>query len=77
MKTTKTKENKMKNLTGYNANKFVKAEHVFIEGKGTFYFEIDTANNEFDFNNEVGIHLETIQHEGTTLYRIASTNLFN
>ena len=67
----------MENLTGYNTNKFVKEEHVFIEGKGTFYFSEEIARkNNYKTGNEVGLFIEEIQHEGTTLYRQLNKNVW-
>ncbi len=80
MKNTKQnkKENKMRNLTGYNTNKFVKAEHVFIESKGTFYFTEEIARKENSkTGNEVGLYVEEIHHEGITLYRELNKNIFD
>jgi len=65
-------------LTGYNTNQFVKAEHVFIEGQGTFYFTEEIARNEnTKTGNEIGLYIEEILHEGTTLYKELNKNVWD
>ena len=68
----------MKNLTGYNSNKFVKENHVFVKGEGTFYLtEKEARDNNKKTGNEVGLFLDTLSHEGVTLYRELNTNVWD
>lgn len=68
----------MEIITGYNGNKLIKAEHVFIEGKGTFYLSEKSAKeNTCNNSNSVGIYMETIIHEGIELFREMCTNVWD
>ena len=67
-----------KELTGYNANRFVKEEHVFIKGEGTWYETIEKAEaNNRKTGNEVGLYIAEYVHEGVTVYREFQTNVWN
>ena len=78
MTTLTTNTTNKENITGYNANKFVKSEHVFIEGNGSFFFSKEAAKRDAGVNtNFVGEHFVTIEHEGLTLYKIGYTNVWN
>ena len=65
------------NLKGYNTNKFVKENHVFIEGFGTFYKTIEIAKNQFNSKNCVGIYLETKNIKGLNVFRYLNSNVWN
>ena len=73
-----TQSTNFKNLTGYNSNSFVKENHVFIQGIGTFYETIELAKK---FNhktgNEVRLYIETYTHEGIEVYRELNENVWN
>ncbi len=69
--------NTFENLKEYNKNKFVKENHVFIEGEGTFYKNIEIAKNEFNSKNCVGIYLETKNFKGLNVYRYLNRNVWN
>lgn len=65
-------------IKGYNANKFVKAEHVFIEGQGSFFFSEKSAKENTCCNgNSVGVYTEKITHEGVELFREMCTNVWD
>ena len=67
-----------KELTGYNSNKFVKTEHVYIKGLGTFYQTEEKARaNSHKTGNEVGAYIEKHTHEGVTVYRESFTNVWD
>jgi hypothetical protein len=68
-----------KELTGYNANKFVKNDHVFILNVGTFYEseELAIKHSHFDPNIFVGVHVSFIIHEGVKIYRTGATNVWD
>ena len=67
-----------KELTGYNSNKFVKENHVFIKGAGTFYETKELADkNNTKTGNEVGLHIVEYNHEGNTIYNQKSSNAWN
>ena len=67
-----------KNLTGYNSNKYVEVNHVFIKGEGTFYETKELANkNNKKTGNEVGLKYEIIKHEGVNIYKQLSSNAWN
>ena len=69
---------KFNELTGYNDNKFVKVNHVFIDGEGSFYETKEIAReNNYKTGNEVGLHIISIIFEGIEVYREAQTNVFN
>ena len=77
-KQTKQTEKTMKNtIKGYNVNKFIEDEHVFIQKKGTFFFDKETAENNFDKRNQVGCFFDIILHDGVELYRMLSCNVWN
>ena len=65
-------------LTGYNENKFVKTNHVFIKGEGCFYETIEAARQaHHKTGNEVGLYIETLIHEGREVYRELNTNVWD
>jgi len=65
-------------LTGHNTNKFVKENHVFIQGEGTFYETKELARKyNIKTGNEVGLFIDEIIHEGMKIYRELSTNVFD
>jgi hypothetical protein len=65
-------------LTGYNTNQFVKVDHVFIKGEGTFFETKELASkNNHKTGNEVGLHIVTYTHEGVEIYREAQTNVWD
>lgn len=65
-------------LTGYNSNKFVKENHVFIKGEGTFYETEDLARkNNHKTGNEVGLYIKKYTHERVEVYRELNSNIWN
>jgi len=67
-----------KDLTGYNTNKFVKENHVFIEGQGTFFETIELAElANKKTGNEVGLYIETYIHEGIEVYKELQSNIWD
>lgn len=65
-------------LTGYNQNKFVKVNHVFIEGQGTFYETKELASKaNLKTGNEVGLHFETLIHEGVEVFKELNSNIWD
>ena len=69
---------KFEQLTGYNTNPFVKENHVYVEGCGTFYATVDDARkNNKKTGNEVGLHIDKITHDGVELYRELQTNIWD
>jgi len=67
-----------KSIPGYNGNKFIDYPHVFIPGKGSFYFyESDAENAEKDAVNKVGGYIETVVHHGMILYRKCWSNCWD
>lgn len=68
---------KFENLDGYNTNKFVTENHVFIKGIGTFYKTKDIAKIEFNSNNCVGVCLETKNYKGLNVFRYLATNVWD
>jgi len=66
-----------KNLKGYNSNKFVKENHVFIKGKGTFYETKKLASKyNIKTGNEVGLFLETLEVEGREIFKESNSNVW-
>ena len=69
-----------KELTGYNKNKFCKAEHVFIEGEGCC-FETEEKARKYANNNSssnwIGLVIDKIKHEGNTVYHYHFTNVWD
>ena len=65
------------NLKQYNTNKFVKENHIFIEGEGTFYKTIEIAKKEFDSRNCVGVYLETKKINSLNVYRYLNRNVWD
>jgi len=67
-----------KELTGYNKNKFVKENHVFIEGEGTFY---ETEELAIKYGHDkmifVGVSVGTYIHEGVQVFRTGATNIWD
>lgn len=58
-------------------NKFIKIEHAFIAGKGTFYKTAEIAKAETKkicTGNEVGFYLETIDIDGATWFQSGFSN---
>ena len=67
-----------KELTGYNKNKFVKENHVFIEGEGTFY-ETEELAKKYGHDKMifVGVSVGTYTHEGVQVFRTGATNVWD
>ena len=66
------------NLTGYNSNKFVKVDHVFIPGEGSFYETRELAiSNYGKTGNEIGFHIVEFLHEGVIVFKGAQINVFD
>jgi hypothetical protein len=67
-----------KELTGYNKNKFVKENHVFIEGEGTFY---ETKELAIKYGHDpmifVGVNVGSYMHEGVEVFRTGATNVWD
>mgnify|MGYP003402506466 CR=1 FL=1 len=65
-------------LTGYNTNKFVKENHVFIQGEGTFY---ETKELAIKYGHDkmifVGVSVGTYIHEGVEVFRTGATNVWD
>ncbi len=74
---------KKETIPGYNGNHFTKKyhpelNHVFIEGKGSFFFSKADAEKGFSkTGNETGLYFEILEHEGATLYKQLATNAWN
>lgn len=67
-----------KELTGYNKNKFVKEDHVFIPNVGCFYETKELAiKYGHDTNIFVGVSIGTYNHEGRDIYRTGATNVWD
>ena len=65
-------------LTGYNTNKFVKENHVFIKGNGTYYKTEELAlKYGHDKNIFVGVSVSTYIHEGVEVFRTGATNIWD
>ena len=60
-----------------NGNKFVKAEHVFIQGVGCFFPTLEIAKRESYSPNGVGYWEETIVFAGKTWFQTGHTNIFD
>jgi hypothetical protein len=72
------KMTEFKNLAGYNSNKFVKENHVFIKGKGTFYETKELASKyNIKTGNEVGLFYETLEIEGREVFKELNSNVWN
>jgi len=68
----------LKNITGYNANKFVKDEHVFIEGEGCWFASKEIADkNHRKTGNEVHIYYNTKTIEGVELFQQRCGNVWD
>jgi hypothetical protein len=67
-----------KKLTGYNKNKFVKEEHVFIEGVGCFY-ETEELAKKHGHSKMIftGVHVASYIHEGVQVFRTGATNVWD
>jgi hypothetical protein len=78
---SETEMKSFKELPGYMANKFVKDEHIFIPGKGSFYETKENAiaiyNNLPGSGNGVKCEIETAIIEGVTVYNCHETNVFD
>lgn len=69
---------KFNELTGYNSNKFVKENHVFVQGEGTFYETEELARkNNRKTGNEVGLYIDKYLHEGFEVYRELHSNVWD
>jgi len=64
-------------LTGYNKNKFVKENHVFIEGEGCFYETKELAIKYGHDKNIFIVHLGSYIHEGVEVFRTGATNIWD
>jgi hypothetical protein len=65
-------------LEGYNKNKFVKENHVFIEGEGCFY-ETKELALKYGHDNTifVGVCVGSYIHQGVEVFRTGATNVWD
>ena len=69
---------KFNELTGFKCNPYVKEDHVFIAGLGCFYETAELARlNNKKTGNEVGLYIETANHDGVSVYRELQENIFD
>jgi hypothetical protein len=74
----RVRREKMTTTMEHNGNKFVNAEHVFVEGKGCFFPSIESSRENSAINgNSVGIICQTIEYNGSTWYRHQETNVWD
>ena len=67
-----------KELTGYNKNKFVKEDHVFIPNVGCFYETRELAiRHGHDPMIFVGVSIGSYIHEGVEIFRTGATNVWD
>jgi len=67
-----------KELSGYNANRFVKEDHVFVPNVGCFYETKELAiKNGHNSNIFVGVHVSTYIHEGVEVFRTGAINVWD
>jgi len=68
----------IENLQGYNSNKFIKENHFFIDGVGTFYESEEIAiKNKARTGNEVGAYIDTLIIQGVKVFRELHTNCWD
>lgn len=60
-----------------NGNKFVKAGHVFVIGKGCFFPSLIEAIKQGDSKNGVGLVTEKISFDGVDWFQCNNTNVFD
>lgn len=63
-------------ITGYNANKFVSEDHIFIKGEGTWFFRKEDSMKSVN-GNSVGVRTDTKEIAGYTLYKTTASNIWD
>ena len=65
-------------LVGFNSNRFVSEDHVFIRNEGCFFETKELASkNNGKTGNEVGLFFDTKVIEGREVFRELNTNIWD
>ena len=60
-----------------NGNKLISELHIFCAGEGCYFPTKESAENNFNTFNKVGVHFKSVVFNDSTWYKMQATNAWN